>query len=91
MRVPDAYQAFVKLLEIYNQLQRDKKGIEQPSFLAPTASIGEGCYVGAFAYVGNNARIGKNVKIYPQVYIGDNVVIGDNTTLLPVPVSIPTV
>ena len=81
LRVPDAYQAFVKLLEIYNQLQRDKKGIEQPSFLAPTASIGEGCYVGAFAYVGNNARIGKNVKIYPQVYIGDNVVIGDNTTL----------
>lgn len=79
--VENAYQSFVKLLEIYNQIQRDKKGIEQPSFIAANSQIGESCYVGAFAYIGQNARIGNNVKIYPQVYIGDNVSIGDNTTL----------
>jgi UDP-3-O-[3-hydroxymyristoyl] glucosamine N-acyltransferase len=81
IRVKNAYEGFVQLLEVYNQIQRDKKGIEQPSFISPSAKLGENCYVGAFAYIGNNAVIGKNVKIYPQVYIGDNVVIGDNTSL----------
>lgn len=81
IRVPDAYQAFCKLLEVYNQIQLDKKGIEQPSYIATSAKMGADVYVGAFAYIGNNAVIGNNVKIYPQVYIGDNVVIKDNTTL----------
>lgn len=81
IRVDDAYKAFVKLLEIYNQLQRDKKGIESPVYISDTASIGSDCYIGAFAYIGNNVKIGSNVKIYPQVYIGDNVILGDNTTL----------
>jgi len=81
VRVEDAYQSFVQLLEIYNQIQNDKKGIEQPSFISASAEMGEGCYVGAFAYIGNRVKIGKNVKIYPQVFLGDNVVIGDNTTL----------
>ncbi len=81
IRVPNAYESFVKLLEIYNNIQLDKKGIEQPSFISPSAKLGADCYVGAFAYIGNDAVIGKNVKIYPQVFIGDNVVIQDNTTL----------
>ncbi len=81
IRVPNAYESFVKLLEIYNQIQLDKKGIEQPSFISPSAKIGNDCYVGAFAYIGNNAVIGNNVKIYPQAFVGDNVVIGNNTTL----------
>jgi len=81
IRVPNAYESFVKLLEVYNQIQLDKKGIEQPSFISPSVKMGKDIYVGAFAYVGNNAVIGNNVKIYPQVFIGDNVTIGDNTTL----------
>lgn len=81
IRVPNAYESFVKLLEIYNKIQLDKKGVEQPSFVSASAKVGTDCYIGAFAYVGNNAVIGNNVKIYPQAFIGDNVVIGDNTTL----------
>lgn len=81
VRVENAYQSFVQLLEIYNQIQRDKKGIEQPSFVSSTATLGKDIYIGAFAYIGNNVKVGNNVKIYPQVYIGDNVVIGDNSTL----------
>jgi UDP-3-O-[3-hydroxymyristoyl] glucosamine N-acyltransferase len=81
IRVENAYESFVHLLEIYNQIQKDKKGIEQPSYISETATLGEDCYVGAFAYIGNHVKIGKNVKIYPQVFIGDNAIIGDNTTL----------
>jgi UDP-3-O-[3-hydroxymyristoyl] glucosamine N-acyltransferase len=81
IKVPDAYRAIAQLLEMYEQMQPQKTGIEQPSFIHPTSSLGEFPYVGAFAYVGENCRIGNNVKIYPQVYIGDNVTIGDNTIL----------
>jgi UDP-3-O-[3-hydroxymyristoyl] glucosamine N-acyltransferase len=81
IRVPSAYQAFAKLLEIYNQIRNDKKGVEQPSFVDASSTLGKDNYVGAFAYVGKNVKLGENVKIYPHAYVGDNVVIGDNTTL----------
>ena len=81
IRVENAYAAFVQLLEIYNGIQRDKKGIEQPSYIHDTAQLGANVYVGAFAYIGKNVRVGSNVKIYPQVFVGDNVTVGNNTTL----------
>ncbi len=80
--VDDAYSAFSTLLEeYYRMVNFSKKGIEQPSFMASSASVGENIYLGAFAYIGEKTKIGNNVKIYPQVYIGDNVVIGDNTII----------
>jgi UDP-3-O-[3-hydroxymyristoyl] glucosamine N-acyltransferase len=81
IRVEDAYQSIAKLLEMYEQSKPKKIGIEEPSYVSKTASLGEKPYVGAFAYIGSNVKIGDNVKIYPHVYVGDNVVIGDNTVL----------
>ncbi|MBK7970455.1 MAG: UDP-3-O-(3-hydroxymyristoyl)glucosamine N-acyltransferase [Bacteroidia bacterium] len=81
IRVEDARGSFAKLLEMYNQVMRDKKGIETPSFIASSATVGNDPYIGAFAYIGNKVKLGNNVKIYPNCYIGDNVTIGDNTTL----------
>jgi UDP-3-O-[3-hydroxymyristoyl] glucosamine N-acyltransferase len=81
IKVDDAYVAFAKLLAFYNTIKNNKTGIEQPSFVASTSTLGVDCYVGAFAYVGEGCRIGKNVKIYPHVYIGDEVTIGDNSIL----------
>ena len=78
IRVEDAYKAFSKLLEYYNQVKMNKTGIEQPVFIADSAKYGENLYMGAFSYLGENVNIGDNVKIYPNVYIGDNVTIGDN-------------
>ncbi|MBS2097758.1 UDP-3-O-(3-hydroxymyristoyl)glucosamine N-acyltransferase [Carboxylicivirga linearis] len=83
IRVPDAYQALAQLLEMYEQSQPKKTGIEQPSFIDETAKIGDFAYVGAFSYIGENVQIGDNVQIHPQVYIGNNVKIGDNTILFP--------
>lgn len=81
IRVDDAYGSFATLLDMYNQMKGEKKGIEQPSFISKSATVGDNCYVGAFAYIGENVKIGNNVKIYPQCYIGDNATIGDNTIL----------
>ena len=81
IRVKDPYGSFAKLLEIYYQTNQNKVGIEQPSFIAPSAKYGSECYVAAFAYVSENVKIGNNVKIYPHVFIGENTTIGDNTIL----------
>jgi UDP-3-O-[3-hydroxymyristoyl] glucosamine N-acyltransferase len=81
VRVENAHQGFATLLEAYNTIQRNKQGIEQPSYIDTTSVYGTDVYIGAFAYIGKNVKIGDRVKIYPQVYIGDNCIIGDDTTL----------
>jgi len=81
IRVENAYSAITVLLEMYNTLKLNKKGIEQPSFIHPSATIGEDVYIGAFAYIGPNVKIGNNCKIYPQTYIADDVELADNVTL----------
>ncbi|HEY4798163.1 MAG TPA: LpxD N-terminal domain-containing protein, partial [Bacteroidia bacterium] len=81
IRVYDSRVAFGKLLEMYQQSKNNKKGIEQPSFIAKSAVLGKDVYVAAFAYVGENVKIGNNVKLFPNVFVGDNSVIGDNTIL----------
>ncbi|RCT54246.1 UDP-3-O-(3-hydroxymyristoyl)glucosamine N-acyltransferase [Winogradskyella sp. KYW1333] len=79
IKVDDAYGAFTKLLEYYNQIKLNKAGVEQPSHISDSAMLGDNCYVGAFAYIGDNVKLGDNVKIYPSAYVGDNVTISDNS------------
>lgn len=81
IRVDNAYTAITVLLEMYNTIKHNKKGIEEPSFIHPSAIIGEDVYIGAFAYIGPNVKIGNNCKIYPQTYIADDVELADNVTL----------
>lgn len=83
VKVEDAYASFAKLLEIYNQMTKKQAKIEQPSFVAESATLGNGLCLGAFAYIGENVIIGENVTIYPNAYIGDNVQIGSFTTIHP--------
>lgn len=78
IKVEDAYKAFSKLLEYYNQVKLMKSGIEQPSVISEGVVYGENLYLGSFCYIGKNVKIGQNVKIYPNSFIGDNVTIGDN-------------
>ncbi|WP_027001496.1 UDP-3-O-(3-hydroxymyristoyl)glucosamine N-acyltransferase [Hugenholtzia roseola] len=82
IRVPDAYIAFTKLLGEYQKMtQKRPTGIEQPAFIAPSATIDQEVYVGAFAYVGEQVKVGRGVQIFPQVYIGANCEIGEGTVL----------
>ena len=82
IRVKDAYTAFATLLTTYQNLKaQQKKGIESPSQIASTATLGTDVYIGAFAYVGEKVNIGNNTKIFPGVYIAENVRIGNNTTI----------
>ena len=81
IKVEDAYKAFSKLLEYYNQVKLNKSGIEQPSYISDNVKQGDNIYIGAFTYIGNNVTLGNNVKIFPSSYIGDNVTIGEDTVV----------
>lgn len=81
IRVENAYQAFAKLLELYDQVKKNKVGISERASIHESAKLGENCYVGDFVVIGENVRVGNNVKIYPQTYLGDNTEIADNTTI----------
>ncbi|MBD0257572.1 MAG: UDP-3-O-(3-hydroxymyristoyl)glucosamine N-acyltransferase [Cytophagales bacterium] len=84
VHVKDPRLALTVLLEAYNKRKLDaRSGVEQPSFMAPTARMGENGFRGAFSYIGEGSVIGSRVKIFPQVYIGNNVRIGDDCVLYP--------
>jgi len=84
IRVPDAYTAFASLLAKYQEIVAQQlTGIQEPSYIAKTASLGQNVFVGAFAYLGEGVVVGNNVKIHPHVYLGNNVKIGDDTILNP--------
>lgn len=84
IRVADAYTAFASLLARYQEIEAQQlSGIQEPSFIAGSAKLGDKVFIGAFAYIGDGVTMGNHVKIHPQVYVGPNVRIGDNTVLHP--------
>lgn len=76
--VKDAYLSFQVLMNLYQEMQGRREGIENGSSIHETASIGEKAYIGAFTYVSEKAKIGEGSQIYPHVYIGKGVKIGKN-------------
>lgn len=81
IKVADAYLAFSKILEFYEQNKKIKNGIEQHTVLSENVKYGSNFYLGSFSYIGINVIIGNDVKIHPQCFIGDNVVIGNNVVI----------
>jgi len=84
IRVPDAYSAFATLLSKYQEMMNQQlTGVQQPSYIADTAQLGENIFVGAFSYLGDQVRIGNNSKIFPGSYLGNNVKVGENCIIHP--------
>ena len=84
IRVEDPYATLAQLLNFVNsQMAPEKRGVEQPAFVADGVQVPADAYVGAFAYIGKGVTMGSHVKIYPQVYVGDNVTLGDDVILYP--------
>jgi UDP-3-O-[3-hydroxymyristoyl] glucosamine N-acyltransferase len=59
------------------------KGIQQPTYIAATATIPEDVFIGAFSYLGENVQLGSNTKVFPNSFIGDNVQIGSHCIIHP--------
>ena len=81
IRVDNAYEAVARLLTFYEMSKPKKKGIDPLAYIAPTAQIGEDCYVAPFAYIGEHVKIGKGTQIYPHTTVYDNATIGEGCVL----------
>jgi len=81
IRVEDPYNAFATLLDQYNQIREQRKGISSLAFIHPEARVSTEAYVGEFAWIGPGVEVAAGARIHPQVYLGDNVQIGEGTTL----------
>lgn len=76
--VKDAYLSFQVLMNLYQQMQNRKTGIEEGSHFHDTAEIGKEVYIGAFSYISEKVKIGDGTQIFPQVFLGKEVKIGKN-------------
>jgi UDP-3-O-[3-hydroxymyristoyl] glucosamine N-acyltransferase len=84
IRVKDPYSSFASLMQFYQQMvSQQLSGIEEPSFIHPTASIGNHVFIGAFAYIAEGAVIEDGAKIHPQAYVGRNSRIGNGSIIFP--------
>lgn len=84
IRVPDAYSAFASLLRKYQQMATQQlSGVEEPSFIHSSVTLGQNVFIGGFTYISEGAKIGDNVKLFPGVFIGRNVSIDNNSILMP--------
>jgi UDP-3-O-[3-hydroxymyristoyl] glucosamine N-acyltransferase len=81
IKVENAYESLAKLLQIYEDMNQQNEGIEDPVFIHPTAKIGKSVYIGAFSHVGANAVIGDNCQIFPHCHIGNDSVLGKGSKL----------
>jgi UDP-3-O-[3-hydroxymyristoyl] glucosamine N-acyltransferase len=83
IKVVDAYLSFSQLLEVYNKMKFNKKGVSKKADISSKVTLGNNVYIGAFTSICEGVTIGDNVKIHPNCYIGENVVIGDNCIIFP--------
>ncbi|WP_316750278.1 UDP-3-O-(3-hydroxymyristoyl)glucosamine N-acyltransferase [Pedobacter gandavensis] len=86
IKVADPYSAFSVLLEKYNEVMNQmniQSGIEQPSFIHPSAKIGKNVFIAAFSYISENVVIGDDTRIQSQVYVGADTTIGTNCLIFP--------
>jgi UDP-3-O-[3-hydroxymyristoyl] glucosamine N-acyltransferase len=81
VRVPNAYEAVAKLMQLYQGMQQKRVGIDSLAFIDPSAKIGKDCYIGPFVAIGENVEIGDGVVIHPHATIGPNTKVGNNTEI----------
>ena len=81
VKVDNVNACVLRLLDMYNAMKPQKRGVSKLASISEKATIGKDCYIGDFVVIEDGAVIGDGAKIYPQCYVGDNVKIGANTKL----------
>lgn len=84
IEVADPFSAFLKVYQHFHpELPQYEAQIDPRAAIDPTATIGEGCYIGPFVAVGAGTVIGKNCTLLAGVTIGRNCTVGDGSLLYP--------
>lgn len=78
IKVDNAYESLAKLMTMYEASKPKKQGVSSLASIAPTAKVGENCYVAPFVVIGEGCEIGDNCHIHSGVSINDGVRIGND-------------
>ena len=78
IKVDNAYESLAKLMTMYEASKPKKQGVSSLASIAPTAKIGENCYIAPFVVIGEGCEIGNNCHIHTGVSINDGVRIGND-------------
>jgi UDP-3-O-[3-hydroxymyristoyl] glucosamine N-acyltransferase len=81
--VEDAYIAFAKLLEAYNEIQKRDPGLAETARIDAGANVAQPAYIGEYVVIEKGVTIAEGAQVYPQVFIGEGCEIGKNVTLYP--------
>ncbi|MCX6629810.1 MAG: UDP-3-O-(3-hydroxymyristoyl)glucosamine N-acyltransferase, partial [Candidatus Solibacter sp.] len=72
------YLDFARALALFYQPPQPAPGVHPLAYVAPSATLGEGCSIGPFAVVGEAVRMGRGAVLHPHVVIYEGAEIGDN-------------
>ena len=78
IKVDNAYESLAKLMTMYEASKPKKQGVSSLASIAPTAKVGENCYIAPFVVIGEGCEIGDNCHIHSGVSINDGVRIGND-------------
>ena len=81
IKVNNAYESLAKLMNLYEQSQPKRTGIDPLAYVSPTAKIGKDVYLAPFACVGDNAEIGDGTELHPHATVGRGAKVGKNCIL----------
>lgn len=83
IRVADPRLAMSTLIHLISKAAKPAPGIAATAVVHPTASVGEGVYIGHHCVVEAKAVIGDHSELHAFTYVGTEAKIGSNTMLHP--------
>jgi UDP-3-O-[3-hydroxymyristoyl] glucosamine N-acyltransferase len=81
--VPDAYRAFIKVVELFERAERPGPGVHESACVAEDANIASDASIGPLAVIADGARIGSKTVISAGCHVGKMVEIGEECLLYP--------
>lgn len=83
IRVANPYEAFSRLLFLFEEKKEQQKGLHPSATIHPEASLGDNIYVGPHVVIEAGVKIEKGVIINANAYVGNHVTLGANTIIHP--------
>lgn len=81
LRAADPYVAYTLALRAFFPEKPLNADVHPSAVIDSTATVGEGCEIGANVVIGPDAVVGNNVRFHPNVTLYEGVKVGDNSTL----------
>jgi UDP-3-O-[3-hydroxymyristoyl] glucosamine N-acyltransferase len=83
IRVPNARQAFARVLPLFFPEKQYPAGIHPSAIIAASAQVDGSAHIGPYCVVGDRVRIGARTVLVSQVNVADDTEIGDDAILFP--------